>query len=217
MNRVSRVLLAIGLVGLLGGASAPVTSAVTPTRGAPQVISGTGDSVPTVQPIDEPVIITLTHDGTSNFIVKPIGKDGEDGFSWVNEIGPFTGTVYQEMDALFAPYNKKNPIVAVEVLADGNWTMDIRKLSAAPKQPIAKGSGSGMAVIQFPKGSAGFMRMTLTHDGDSNFIVKPITKSGDVGFSLVNEIGPYSGTVRVPSGTKYLWVDANGGWTYATK
>jgi len=217
MKFVSRTLLVAGIVGLLGGALAPTATALTPSRGAPQVLSGTGDSVPTVQPIDEPVIITLTHDGSSNFIVKPIGKDGDDGFSWVNEIGPFTGTVYQETDALFAPYDKKNPIVAVEVQADGNWTMDIRKLSAAPRQPIAKGSGSGMSVIQFPKGSSGFMRMTLTHDGDSNFIVKPIAKSGDVGFSLVNEIGPYSGTVRVPSGTKYLWVNANGNWTYSTK
>jgi len=217
MGPMSRIFLIIGLAGLLFGTSTPAASALSLMRGAPQVISGTGDSVPTVQPIDEPVIITLTHDGASNFIVKPIGKDGEVGFSWVNEIGPFSGTVYQETADIFAPYNKNNPIIAVEILADGNWTLDIKKLSAAPKQPIGKGSGSGMAVIQFPKGSSGLMRMTLTHDGDSNFIVRPITKSGDAGFSLVNEIGPYTGTVRVPPGTKYLWVDANGAWSYATK
>ena len=214
--RTTRTAISLALLGVALGVM-PAASAVVPARGAPQVISGTGDAVPTIQPIDQPVIITLTHNGASNFIVRPIAKNGDDGFSWVNEIGPFAGTVFQEMGDTFNPYSKKNPIVAIEVRADGNWTIDIRTLSSAPRQPLARGSGAGMAVVQFPKGSSGFMRMTLSHDGDSNFIVRPITKDGEVGFSLVNEIGAYSGTVRLPSGTKYLWVDASGPWTYVTR
>ena len=159
----------------------------------------------------------MTHDGQSNFIAKPIGRDGEEGFSWVNEIGPFTGTTFQEMDDIFAPYGKKNPIVAAEVQADGNWSFQIRPLRAATKVNPKTGSGVGENVIQFAKATKGFKRITLAHDGESNFIVKPITSKGETGFSLVNEIGPYSGTLRLPANTKYLWFQADGNWTYTVK
>jgi hypothetical protein len=206
------------LAGLLVGLSLPtVSTAMTPLRGAPQVISGTGDSVPVLSPIDEPVIITFTHDGASNFIVEPIGKDGKEGFSWTNEIGPYTGTVFQEMNDLFAPYSKKNPIVAASVRADGNWSMQIRKLSAAPKKGLKAGTGTGDSVIGFTKVPTGFTRITLRHDGSSNFVVYPIDKKGKAGSYLVNEIGAYSGTVRLPAGTKYLWFKSDGPWSYKTK
>lgn len=218
MLRSRHLLVAVGSASLVAGliVAAPV-HAVAPAKGAPQVISGTGDGVPDVSPIDEPVIITLTHDGSSNFIVKPIGRDGDDGFSWTNEIGPYSGTTFQEMDDIFAPYNKKNPIIAVEVTADGNWSIQIRKLSAAPRQNVKRGSGTGDAVIRFSKPTKGLTRMTLTHDGDSNFIVKPIDGKGETGFSMVNEIGNYRGTVRVPAGTRYMWVQADGAWSYSTR
>lgn len=196
---------------------APSANAVQPTKGAPQTINGTGDSVPLVSPIDEPVIITLTHDGTSNFIVKPIGKDGEEGFSWTNEIGAYNGTIFQEMGGIFAPYSKKNPIVAVSVMADGNWNIQINKLSSAAGQPLKQGQGAGDNVIRFNQNVKGFKRITFTHDGTSNFIVRPITAKGEEGISLVNEIGNYKGTVRLPAGTKYLYVIADGAWTYSTK
>lgn len=216
--RLSRILSATSAVALaLTASSVPAAQAITPTKGAPQIVSGTGDGVPGLKPIDEPVIITLTHDGTSNFIVKPVGKDGDDSFSWVNEIGPYSGTTFQTMEGFLASFNKKNPIVAADVMADGNWSIQIRKLSGAPKKGLKRGSGSGDMVIRFPKPTKGLTRMTLTHTGDSNFIVKPIDKSGDEGFSMVNEIGAYKGTVRVPSGTKYLWVQADGDWNYSTR
>lgn len=202
---------------VLGFVSAPATQAVSPAKGAPQTISGAGDGVPSLKAIDEPVIITLTHDGSSNFIVQPVGRDGEDGLTWVNEIGPYSGTTFQTMSGFIASFDKKNPIVAADVMADGNWTMQIRKLKAAPKKKLKRGAGSGDAVIRFPKPTKGLTRMTLTHNGDSNFIVQPIDRKGDDGISMVNEIGQYRGTVRVPAGTKYLWVIADGEWSYRTK
>ena len=213
-----RAFAPVALVGLLLSVAAPTAApAVSPMRGAPQVISGTGDSVPALAPIDEPVIITLTHDGTSNFIVKPIGKDGDEGMYWLNEIGPFNGTVFQEMDDIFAPYNKKNPIVAATVQADGNWTITINKLSSAPAKGAKSGNGAGDQVFKFAKATKGFKRITLSHEGTSNFIVYPIDSKGKTGFYLTNEIGAYSGTVRLPSGTKYIWVRADGPWSYTIK
>ena len=195
----------------------PAAQATAPLKGAPQTIGGTGDGVPTFSPIDEPVIITLTHDGTSNFIVRPIGRDGKDGMGWSNEIGNYTGTTFQEMNALFSPFGKRNPIVAAEVRADGNWTIQVRKLSASPRKNLRNGSGNGDEVIRFNRATSGLTRMTLMHDGSSNFIVKPIDGKGKVGLSLVNEIGNYKGTVRVPPQTRYLWVQADGGWSYSNR
>ena len=201
----------------LTATGSPAAQAIVPTKGAPQVVNGTGDGVPGLKAINEPVIITLTHDGESNFIVEPVGRDGDDGFSWVNEIGPYSGTTFQDMGGFIATFDKKNPIVAADVMADGNWSIQVRKLKAAPKKSLKRGSGSGDMVIRFPKPTKGLTRMTLTHNGDSNFIVQPIDKKGDDGISMVNEIGQYKGTVRVPAGTKYLWVKADGEWTYRTK
>ena len=216
---MSRRILAGATSALLvaGLAAAPTVQATAPAKGAPQTISGTGDGVPGLKAINEPVIITLTHDGSSNFIVQPVGRDGEDGLTWVNEIGPYSGTTFQSMGGFIATFDKNNPIVAVDVMADGNWTMQIRKLKAAPKKSLKRGSGTGDAVIRFPKPTKGLTRMTLTHNGDANFIVQPIDRKGDDGISMVNEIGQYKGTVRVPAGTKYLWIIANGDWSYTTK
>ena len=216
--KFTKALVPVAVAGLIFSVAAPSAApATTPMRGAPQVISGTGDSVPALAPIDEPVIITLTHDGASNFIVKPIGKDGDEGMYWLNEIGPFTGTVFQEMDDLFAPYNKKNPIVAASVQADGNWTITIKKLSGAPTKSPKSGTGAGFEVFKFVKATKGFKRITLNHEGSSNFIVYPIDSKGKASFYLANEIGIYKGTVRLPSGTKYIWVRADGPWSYTIK
>lgn len=216
--RFTRIVSATAAITLtLAVTGLPLANATAPAKGAPQSTSGTGDGVPGLKAIDEPVIITLTHDGSSNFIVQPVGRDGEDGLTWVNEIGPYSGTTFQSMGGFIATFDKKNPIVAADVMADGNWSIQIRKLKAAPKKSLKRGSGSGDAVIRFPKPTKGLTRMTLTHNGDSNFIVQPIDSSGDDGISMVNEIGSYKGTVRVPSGTKYLWVIADGDWSYTTK
>lgn len=216
--RTSRLLSISAAVALtLTVTTLPAAQAIAPFKGAPQTVSGTGDGVPDLKPIDEPVIITLTHDGQSNFIVKPVGRDGEDSFSWVNEIGPYSGTTFQTMEGFLASFDKKNPIIAADVMADGNWSIQIRKLTGAPKKSLKRGAGTGDMVIRFAKPTKGLTRMTLTHAGSSNFIVKPIDNSGDEGFSMVNEIGAYKGTVRVPAGTRYLWVQADGDWNYTTK
>ena len=53
----------------------------------------------------------------------------------------------------------------------------------------------------------------LTHDGESNFVV--FEETGDA-FSmglLVNEIGPYSGTVPLSAGPSLISISADGAWT----
>lgn len=215
-HRFVRIAVAASVVGAV--LSATPANAAVPAKGAPQgPVTGTGDGVPGLSPIDEPVIVTMTHDGASNFIVAPVGANGEDGISWANEIGPYAGSIFQAGNSLFSGFSKKNPIVAAEVQADGNWTLQIRKLSSATRLPLGAGASKGDDVIQFSKLPKGFKRITFTHDGTSNFIVEPISAKGVDGVSLVNEIGAYRGTVRLPSGTKYLAVIADGNWSYTVK
>ncbi|ETK36595.1 hypothetical protein [Microbispora sp. ATCC PTA-5024] len=57
----------------------------------------------------------------------------------------------------------------------------------------------------------------FTHDGESNFIVHTIDLRGGTGEYLVNEIGPYDGTVLYndygTKGTRGLEIKADGAWT----
>ncbi|MEU6408269.1 hypothetical protein [Microbispora sp. NPDC046933] len=57
----------------------------------------------------------------------------------------------------------------------------------------------------------------FTHDGESNFIVHTVDPRGRAGEYLVNEIGPYEGTVLYNDygtrGTSGLEIKADGSWT----
>lgn len=217
---MKRFTLLSGIVAVgcaLAVAGMPVQAAPAPAKASPQTIAGVGDDVPAIARVKDPIIITLTHQGDSNFIVKPVGADGEEGFTWANEIGPWQGTTFQEMNDFFSRYGPKNPIVALSVQADGPWNIAIKPLGAAPRQALKSGSGAGESVIRFRSRPKGLTRITLQHDGESNFIVRPITASGKTGISLVNEIGPYKGTKLLPPGTQYLWVNADGNWSYTTR
>ncbi|MEU9887631.1 hypothetical protein [Sphaerisporangium sp. NPDC051011] len=62
----------------------------------------------------------------------------------------------------------------------------------------------------------------FTHDGESNFIVHTIDSRGKKDDLLVNEIGPYDGTVlynayAASNGTIGLEIKADGAWTAAVK
>ena len=61
--------------------------------------------------------------------------------------------------------------------------------------------------------NGGASRLTAIHDGTSNFaIVEETGKAFSMGL-LVNEIGPYSGTVALSSGPSVISVSADGNWT----
>jgi len=89
----------------------------------------------------------------------------------------------------------------------------VGRRAGAPVVPAAGYTGTGMLVVKLPKAAKKGTQVTLTHDGDSKFIVRPLKTSGKAGMSLVNEIGTYTGTRRLPAGTKYLEIDADGTWT----
>jgi hypothetical protein len=182
-------------------------SLVSPASAAPktQSFSGTDDEVITVIPFKDSVLVTATYEGESNFIVYPVDGTGKRGYSWFNQIDSWSGRIFQQ--------NVTKPWAAIAVQTVGDWSITITPLSSAKVVNPKSYSGSGSDVIKFNKASKGLKKLTVTHNGDSNFFVRPISSKGKQGYSLVNEIGAYSGTTLLPSGTLYLAIIGDGDWT----
>lgn len=184
---------------------------LNPASAAPktQTFSGTDDEVVTLSPFKDAVLITATYEGDSNFIVYPVDGSGKRGFSWFNEIDSWSGRVFQG--------SVTKPWAAFAVETTGDWTVTISPLSTAKVVNPKSYSGSGADVIKFSKASKGLKKLTVTHDGESNFFVRPINSKGRQGFSLVNEIGEYNGTTLLPNDTLYLAIIGDGNWTISIK
>ena len=186
-------------------------SLLNPASAAPkmQTFSGTDDEVVTLAPFKDPVLVTATYEGDSNFIVYPVDGSGKRGFSWFNEIDSWSGRIFQ--------IGVSKPWAAFAVETTGDWTITISPLSTAKVVNPKSYSGSGADVIKFSKASKGLKKITVTHDGESNFFVRPINSKGRQGFSLVNEIGEYNGTTLLPNDTLYLAIIGDGNWTISVK
>lgn len=163
--------------------------------------TGTGDNLITLPDGATTGTITATHDGGANFVVNMLdASNSPTGDLLVNTIGAYSGTTGYG-------FNSLGDATTLEVNADGNWSITISPVSAAP---ALAASGAGDAVYLFD-GSAG--KLTATHDGSSNFVVLEET---DETFSmglLVNEIGAYTGTVPLSSGPSVISIKADGAWT----
>ena len=81
-------------------------------------------------------------------------------------------------------------------------------------QPINL-SGSGEKATQSFNWPGGMMRIEMTHNGDSNFIIHLVrTSDGEIQEFVENEIGPVNGSrvFSVPAGNYLLDVQADGKW-----
>ncbi len=116
----------------------------------------------------------------------------------INTIGNYEGTV-------LLPAGTAN----LEISADGHWTVALLPASAAKSFGAGQIAGHGDDVVLYtgPTKAA-----AITHNGTSNFVVKAIPTSGGFPDLLVNEIGPYSGTVRLP-GSTIVEINADGNWS----
>ena len=183
--------------------SAKPTPEAPPVAAVPAdaVYSGFGDSVIQVALPDGPDsagVGTLTHDGSSNFAVWSLDTNMAQLDLLVNTIGSYQGTVPLDL-------RQGDQTTALEITADGNWTVTLHSLQAV-RTVTGTTAGVGDDVFWYSGKPAAAQ---LTNDGDSNFAVWSYGESSDL---LVNEIGPYSGTVRWPGGTNLVVVNAVGNW-----
>ena len=195
------------LILLFGFSSTPASAlAQAKSKNTSQVFSGTGDSVVTVATVNQPILVSMTHDGTSNFAV--ISKTATDGYISLlaNTVGIYSGTMFQVL-------SKKKKLSLFEVSADGNWTITIKPLSAATKWNGNSISGSGDTVVKIPAKTKAGNKLGMQFVGTSNFAIISYSKSGKYLSLKANEIGDYSGTKTFGSGATYLGVEAEGTWT----
>jgi hypothetical protein len=81
-----------------------------------------------------------------------------------------------------------------------------------PPEPVVF-EGAGQTVTDPFTPPSGVYRVTLTHNGERNFIVHVFFADGDDD-SMVNEIGPYQGSRPLIGGKEVFFeVDADGAWT----
>ena len=135
-------------------------------------------------PEGEAAIADLTHDGDDNFIVIPFTAGGRLS-SLVIETGEYAGAVIFNT-------RPEEQAAALEIEADGAWTIAIKPITAAKVWDTATSlDGTGDDVYQLDPPPAGLVTLDLAYQGDDNFII-PYTADGERLSSLVIETGDFS-------------------------
>ncbi len=182
-----------------------------PATGAIE-LSGAGQEA--TDPFDlEPglAIFRMTHQGQNNFIVDLLDESGQSAapMGLVNQIGSFEGSYAQQVTA---------GQHVLDITADGSWNITVEQPRPDSAPETRSFEGTGKTATEFFQLTEGLHTITLTHQGDANFIVDILNRDGAAvdPMGLVNEIGAFEGstTVTVPEDGIYLFqVEANGPWT----
>jgi hypothetical protein len=163
-------------------------------------VSGRGDDVIDFSiPGDDVAALRIRHSGTRNFSVVTYTAGGRRLDLLVNTIGSYGGVVPVNL------YNGEE-VGEIEITADGSWSIEAMPVTSLPRFGGAA-TGSGDTVLVNASGAG---RLDISHSGDRNFIV---LSHGSRRELLVNDIGPYSGTVRVDSGSVLIEIRADGSWS----
>lgn len=166
-----------------------------------QTLTGVGDSVIDIPCAGKPCLMTVSHDGGSNFVVKSVDASGNSVDLLINHIGPYSGVV--------TDYTDYSTSRMLEINADGNWTIVFSPLHSMTKaESGASFTGCNVVYIESP---SAITKVAFTHDGSSNFVVKGIGMNSSK--LLVNEIGAYNGTVVWNEPKSFFIVEADGNWT----
>ena len=235
MNLIKKFIL-IGLVLIFIISNNTIFSLVTTASSSstfapgPKLIhlKGQGDDVSPKFILEEGVsIITMSHDGKSNFIVQLMNENGDLVDLLVNETGSFKGSkaIGVRKDNFMGA---KPGAYIVNVTADGNWEILIEQLRPkdAKSLPI-NFKGKSYGVSSFFTLNEGLTTFKMTHDGKSNFIITLLNSNGSLTELLVNEIGSYSGKkaigvkknnfIGAKPGIYILSVMADGNWSISIK
>jgi hypothetical protein len=178
----------------------------TTTTTLPPIVaegSGTGDDVIELELPQSPLVVEFTHEGEGNFAVASLDPTSEMIEILVNEIGPYAGTRGMQ-------FSVGEVVTGLEIMADGDWTYQIRPLFQEPIMscPVDGQSDDIIILSNFTEvaGTA-----DVTHAGDGNFSILAWGASGND--LLVNEMGPYDGAVAVSAGLVVWDITANGAWS----
>ena len=162
-----------------------------------QEFSGTGDDVITGLSLDQVTAITFTCLECEGYLA--VEPDSDTQQALVNTDGPWSGTV---LTGLF----DDAPTVELTITASSDWTLTIADANSLPVfDDATQGSGTSAFIYSGDSTAARF-----THDGPYGFIVYH-RAAGETDLVL-NEIGPYDGTVPISRGI--IWVQTMANWTF---
>jgi hypothetical protein len=156
--------------------------------------------------------------GDSNLTVRLLGEDGAQVVAVGGNLTNETGLVQGSSQALQTKAGRH----ALDVRANGPWTLKIEQPRPSSAPQTTRLSGNGKAATGLFKLSRGQHRFEMAHKGNGRFSVQLLDKNGaKVGGKLVDKKGPFDGStrsVRVPkAGIYLLQVEANGPWTIRLK
>ncbi|NHB85082.1 hypothetical protein G7085_11925 [Tessaracoccus sp. HDW20] len=163
------------------------------------VYSGYGPTVIRLPKGATQLYIDGRHLGQSNFIVWGLNSGNAETDLALNEIGP--------VEARGAIGLFDDDTVALDVQADGDWTIIVKPLSAAPTLTSAGKNGQGSEVLWYYGPARNF---SLTHTGESNFIVWQW--GADDSKLVANEIGNYKAQRPFLAGPSLITIEADGHW-----
>jgi hypothetical protein len=151
----------------------------------------------------------VTHDGTSNLIIRLLDENGKEIDTVFNQIGNFRGD-------RTIPIAKAGRFL-FDVAADGNWAIAISQpeTGEAQRTPVSF-QGTGFHATQFVQLKKGLNIFKLKHDGEMRFRVTLLDQYGQPVESLVNTVGDFDGSKPVSidePGLYYLNVGADGDWS----
>lgn|SRR5690625_1588572 len=111
-------------------------------------------------------------------------------------------------------FEEYDDVIAIQVSGMGDWTVTLEPISSAvpwtdPDEPL-EGQNSEIYSVDWDVSGED---VVAEHNGESNFAIWAMDLNEGNFELLVNEIGPYEGTVTLPSGTTLLEVAAEDEWS----
>lgn len=181
--------------------------ATLPGEFDPIRLSGTGDDVIDVSiPGDVLAIAEIVLEGEGHTSIWTTDENNEQSALLANEIGAWQG-----VSPVHLSYEAK--MRGLDVSADGAWSIVFKPIADARDLTSAGIEGTTDDVLDGYR-LAGEI-VDITHTGDGHFSVTAYTDDGEYLELISNEIGAYEGRRRLPAGTRWLEIQADGPWSIA--
>jgi len=154
-------------------------------------------------------VFDVSHDGTSNLIIKLLDQNGKEIDTVFNQIGSFNG-----QRGINIPVGG---MCLLDIQADGNWKANIRQPRPTEGQTApCTLQGNGYKTTPFVQLERGLAEFKMKHDGQQRFKVVLLDRNGRPVEYLTNTSGAFDGSkpfsIEEP-GLYFLNVSADGNWT----
>jgi hypothetical protein len=171
---------------------------------APVPLKGKGDKTVTFDiPEDAIALASMSHPGKGAFEVRAYDEDGRQTQVLVKTSGPYKGLVL---------FDLIDHSVSFKVTAAGAWKITVKPTEAAGTWDRTKAlKGKSDTVAQVAPSSEAGDTIVMNYTGSGRFAVRAHTPEDET--YLVDQVGKYKGTRKLPEGTMLLEIRAKGPWS----